>query len=164
MRGLSFAERAWPGDAVWRDGAAVSVTDNTTGRYEWETPQRLFDELNNEFAFELDVCATSENAKCLHFFTKEQDGLSQRWTGTCWMNPPYGRSIGAWLKKASESPATVVCLVPSRTDNWWWHRYVMLADEIRFIRGRLRFVGAGDGAKYPSALVIFRSRAQEIGR
>lgn len=134
----------------------MSFTDNTTGKYEWETPQRLFDELDREFSFSLDVCATKENTKCRQFFTKKENGLAQEWTGVCWMNPPYGRDIGMWLKKASESRAIVVCLVPSRTDNWWWHQYVMTADEIRFIRGRLRFGGAGDGAKFPSAIVIFR--------
>jgi site-specific DNA-methyltransferase (adenine-specific) len=133
------------------------VTDNTTGNYEWGTPQRLFDELHREFNFTLDVCASKELAKCPRYFTQEQNGLIQDWTGeTCWMNPPYGQSIGLWLQKAVESCVTVVCLVPSRTDNWWWHRWVMTADEIRFLRGRLRFAGAGDGAKYASALVIYR--------
>lgn len=135
----------------------MSFTDNTTGRYEWGTPQRFFDELNAEFHFTLDVCASPELAKCQRHFTIKQDGLTQDWTGeTCWMNPPYGRAIGMWLKKAAESRATVVCLVPSRTDARWWHQSVMTASEIRFVRGRLRFAGAGDGAKFPSAVVIFR--------
>lgn len=132
-------------------------TDNTTGRYEWGTPQRFFAELDREFGFTLDVCATEGNAKCKTFFTKEQDGLIQEWTGTIWMNPPYGRNIGLWLKKAAESRATVVCLVPSRTDSRWWHQYAMTASEIRYVCGRLRFVGAPDGAKFPSAIVIFRN-------
>lgn len=136
----------------------MSFTDNTNGISEWGTPPRFFAELDREFGFTLDVCATKDNAKCQKFFTKEQDGLAQEWTGTCWMNPPYGRTIGQWLRKAAESRATVVCLVPSRTDNFWWHQWVMMADEIRFVRGRLRFVGAGDGAKFPSAIVIFRGR------
>ena len=77
------------------------------------------------------------------------------------MNPPYGTGIGTWLKKAAESRATVVCLVPSRTDNYWWHQWVMMADELRFVRGRLRFVGAEDGSKFPSAIVIFRNNKLE---
>jgi phage N-6-adenine-methyltransferase len=101
----------------------------------WATPQDLFDRLNSEFNFTLDVCATSENAKCARFFSPEEDGLSQQWTGVCWMNPPYGRSIGQWLKKAYESVAleqkqhaicdTVVCLLPARTDTAWWQDYAM---------------------------------------
>lgn len=125
---------------------------------EWETPQSLFDELNAEFAFSLDVCATPENAKCPAFFTRGQDGLSQPWTGVCWMNPPYGREITAWMRKASESAAagaTVVCLVPARTDTAWWHDYATRG-EVRFIRGRLRFSNATASAPFPSAIVIFR--------
>lgn len=71
----------------------------------WETPQGFFDELDREFHFELDVCATSENAKCRRFYTKEQDGLAQPWTGRVWCNPPYGREIGKWVKKAFETAA-----------------------------------------------------------
>ena len=135
----------------------MSFTDNTTGAFEWGTPQRFFDELNREFGFTLDVCASSELAKCPRYFDKESDGLTKDWTGEiCWMNPPYGAAIGMWLKKAATSCATVVCLVPSRTDNKWWHQWVMTASEIRFVKGRLRFQGAGDGAKFPSAIVIFR--------
>jgi site-specific DNA-methyltransferase (adenine-specific) len=135
----------------------MSFTDNTTGKFEWGTPQRFFDELNLEFQFTIDVCASKELAKCSKYYDKEIDGLKQDWTGeTVWMNPPYGAAIGTWLKKAATSHATVVCLVPSRTDNKWWHQWVMTADEIRFVKGRLRFQGAGDGAKFPSAIVIFR--------
>ena len=87
------------------------------------------------------MCLTS-NAKCPNYFTPEQDGLAQDWIGTCWCNPPYGRDIGKWIKKASEANATVVCLVPARTDTAWWHDYAMKADDIRFIRGRLKFGGS----------------------
>lgn len=75
---------------------------------EWATPQDFFDKLNEMFHFELDVCATPENAKCTRYFTKEQDGLKQEWKGTCWMNPPYGRVIGAWIKKAYEASLSLV--------------------------------------------------------
>lgn len=66
---------------------------------EWETPQDLFDKLNEEFHFTLDVCATPENTKCEHYYTSEQDGLSQPWKGVIWCNPPYGKSIGSWVRR-----------------------------------------------------------------
>ena len=128
-------------------------------RQDWETPQFIFDGLDAEFGFEFDVCATANNAKCRAFFSPDEDALSRRWTGVCWMNPPYGRGIERWLRKAFESAragATVVCLIPARTDTVWWHRYVMRG-EIRFLRGRLKFVGAANSAPFPSAIVIFRS-------
>ncbi len=129
----------------------------------WETPQDFFDRLNDEFGFELDVCALPENAKCPRFFTPEDDGLQQEWKGICWMNPPYGRQIGNWVRKAYESAqngATVVCLLPARTDTRWWHEYCMKG-EVRFIRGRLKFGGSKNSAPFPSAIVIFAPRKEE---
>ena len=123
----------------------------------WSTPQDFYNKINLEFDFELDVCALPENAKCPNYFTPEQDGLAQDWTGACWCNRPYGREIGKWVKKASESKAIVVCLVPARTDTAWWHDYAMKADEIRFIRGRLKFGNSKNSAPFPSALLIFRN-------
>ena len=126
---------------------------------EWETPPELFEQLKAQFSFTLDVCATRQNRKCAAHFTPEQDGLRQRWTGTCWMNPPYGRALGAWIRKARKEGvcgATVVCLVPARTDTVWWHSDVMKAREIRLLRGRLTFVGAQAPAPFPSAVVIFK--------
>lgn len=126
----------------------------------WSTPQKFFDNLNEEFLFGTDVCATSENAKCARFFTTQHDGLSQPWEGTCWMNPPYGRTIGRWVQKAfcsAQEGATVVCLLPARTDTAWWHDYVMRG-EIRFLRGRLKFGGQASNAPFPSAVVIFRPK------
>ena len=122
----------------------------------WSTPQDFFEGLDKEFGFTLDVCATDENAKCANYFTKETDGLKQEWSGVCWMNPPYGREIKQWMKKASESRATVVCLVPARTDTAWWHDYANKAEEIRFIRGRLKFGDSKNSAPFPSAVVIFK--------
>ncbi len=125
---------------------------------EWETPQALFATLHAEFCFTLDVCATAGNAKCPSFFPLKDDGLAQPWTGTCWMNPPYGPTIGAWMKKAYESAqqgATVVCLVPSRTDTKWWHEYAQHG-EVRFLSGRLTFGNAQNPAPFPNALVVFR--------
>lgn len=124
----------------------------------WATPQDFFDVLNKEFKFELDVCALPENAKCEKYFTPEQDGLQQEWGwGVCWMNPPYGRTIGGWIKKAYESSlkgATVVCLLPARTDTKYWHDYCMKG-EIRLIKGRLKFGDSKNSAPFPSAVVIF---------
>jgi phage N-6-adenine-methyltransferase len=124
---------------------------------EWETPQDLFDQLNAEFNFTLDVCALGSSAKCDQFFSPEDDGLEQEWTGACWMNPPYGDVIGAWVRKARESAeqgATVVCLVPARVDTgWWWDN--CRDGEVRFLRGRLKFGGGKNSAPFPSAVVIF---------
>ena len=129
---------------------------------DWYTPQDFYDEWDKKYDFTLDVCASKENAKCEKFFTKEQDGLSQKWEGVCWMNPPYGREIIHWMKKAYESSlqgATVVCLVPARTDTKWWHDYAMKGD-ITFIKGRLRFGGAKNSAPFPSAVVVFNGKTE----
>lgn len=126
----------------------------------WSTPQNFFDDLNAEFVFETDVCATPENSKCARFFTEDTNGLNQEWTGVCWMNSPYGRNIKSWVKKAYESSlggTTVVCLLPARTDTSWWHDYA-IKGEIRFIRGRLKFGGQKNSAPFPSAVVIFLGR------
>jgi phage N-6-adenine-methyltransferase len=128
---------------------------------EWETPQKLFDSLNAEFHFTLDVCATAANAKCQHFYSKEENAFRQRWRGVCWMNPPYGRTITPrWVQKAywsSQEGALVVCLLPARTDTIWWHKYVMKG-EIRFLKGRVKFTGGLYSAPFPSAVVIFREK------
>jgi phage N-6-adenine-methyltransferase len=126
---------------------------------EWETPREFFDAVNDVFHFSLDVCATRGNAKCGRYFTKEENGLMRTWSGVCWMNPPYGREIALWVRKANESSladgTVVVCLLPARTDTKWWHGYVLgHAEGIFFIRGRLRFSGKGP-APFPSALVVF---------
>jgi phage N-6-adenine-methyltransferase len=129
----------------------------TSRTCEWATPLDLFSELDREFQFTLDVCATAENAKCARFFTKAEDGLAQDWgRNTCWMNPPYGSVIGQWMRKAMESAAggaTVVCLVPARTDTAWWHDFAARG-QVRFLRGRVRFSGVGP-APFPSAIVVF---------
>ncbi|WP_124728854.1 DNA N-6-adenine-methyltransferase [Staphylospora marina] len=137
----------------------------SSAKCEWETPQDFFDRLNDEFGFEWDVCALPENAKCPRYFTPEQDGLQQEWTGVCWMNPPYGNEILKWVRKAYESSrngATVVCLLPARVDTRWWHDYVMRSAEIRFVRGRLKFGGVDTNAPFPSAVVIFKPGQHEL--
>lgn len=124
----------------------------------WETPQDFFDKLNKEFAFTLDVCALSQNAKCKRFITPEADGLQVGWKGEiCWMNPPYGRYIGRWVAKAAMREArTVVCLLPARTDTKWFHDYIYGKAEIRFIKGRLKFGDSKNSAPFPSMIVIFK--------
>lgn len=125
----------------------------------WSTPQAFFDKYNEQYHFTLDVCATDENAKCEQYYTKEIDGLKQEWFGVCWMNPPYGRDIKHWIRKAYESSiknnATVVCLIPARTDTSWWHDYCMEAKSIEFIRGRLKFGNSKNSAPFPSVVVVF---------
>ena len=131
----------------------------------WPTEQGFFDKMNRRYGpFDLDVCALPSNAKCARYFTPEMDGLQQPWRGRCWCNPPYGKTIGLWLRKAWESSvegATVVCLLPARVDTRWWHDYVApYAAAIDFIKGRLRF---GDGrypAPFPSVVVVFKPALQ----
>jgi phage N-6-adenine-methyltransferase len=128
---------------------------------EWETPQELFDELNREFNFTLDVCATKENAKCHKFYTKDTNGLTSPWMDKNWMNPPYGREIGLWVRKAymhwKGDAQTTVCLLPARTDTKWFHDYIYNKAEIRFIKGRLKFGDSKNSAPFPSMIVIFNS-------
>ena len=132
---------------------------------EWATPDWLFRALDREFGFTLDPCATAQNAKCGKFFTKAEDGLKQCWDiERVFMNPPYGSVIGAWMQKAFESAqdgATVVCLVPARTDTHWWHEFAMRG-EVRLIKGRLKFGDAKSCAPFPSAVVIFRSPLERL--
>lgn len=135
---------------------------------EWETPREFFAQITERFGtLELDVCASKENAKCARFFSPEEDGLSQEWSpARCWMNPPYGRTIGLWMKKAyeeSQKGALVVCLVPARTDTAWWHDYAALG-KVMFIRGRLKFGNAKNSAPFPSAVVVFEPVAKKQER
>jgi site-specific DNA-methyltransferase (adenine-specific) len=129
-------------------------------KHDWETPWSVFREYDAEFHFTLDVCATAENAKCARYFTPELDGLAQDWSDDiCWMNPPYGDDLPAWMAKAylsSLAGATVVCLVPSRTGTHWWHDWVLEKAEVRLRKGRIRFVGAKDQAGFASVAVIYR--------
>lgn len=127
----------------------------------WATPQAFFDRLNAEFNFTLDPCSDGTNAKCQRYFTAEDDGLAQSWANEIvFMNPPYGRVIGDWIRKAYESTenenTTVVALIPSRTDTKYWHDYVMKADEIRFVKSRLYFNDGNGRAPFPSVVVVFR--------
>lgn len=134
----------------------------TSNKHDWGTPPELFKRFDDEFHFTLDVCAIPENAKCPRFFTPADDGLSQSWKGErVWMNPPYGFEIRYWMNKAHREVGNgcklAVCLVPSRTDTEWWHRYAMKG-EIRFLKGRFSFYQNGKPAgrcPFPCAVVIF---------
>lgn len=127
----------------------------------WETPQNFFEELDREFNFTLDPCATPENAKCKKYYTVKEDGLKQDWQGeTVFCNPPYGRAIRNWVKKCyqeSRKPnTTVVMLIPARTDTIYFHEYIYKkAREIRFVKGRLKFGNSKNSAPFPSMVVIF---------
>ena len=141
---------------MMNEGMYSSNTDN------WGTPQWLFDELDKEWHFDVDVCASSENAKCPRYFSKEENGLAQDWSrfNNCWMNPPYGRQIGIWIEKAyneSQKGTNVVCLLPSRTDTKWFHEYC-LKGEIKFLKGRLKFNDGKTPAPFPSMIVVFRGK------
>lgn len=133
----------------------------------WETPQDFFDKCNDEFHFDIDVCATPENAKVKTFFTPQIDGLSQNWGGykTIWCNPPYGKEMPKWIKKAYETwkecNNTIVMLIPSRTDTKAFHEYIYHNAEIRFIKGRLKFGGSNNAAPFASMLVIFRGNNEK---
>ena len=141
------------------------MADLTEARFaaksvEYETPQDLFDGLDAEFGFTCDVASTDANAKCAKHFTLADDGLAQPWEGVCWCNPPYGREMPRWIRKArSEAEtgnATTVLLIPARTNTGWWHDECMNG-EVRFIRGRPRFNGGKHGLPFPLAFVIFRT-------
>jgi phage N-6-adenine-methyltransferase len=129
---------------------------------EWGTPQWLFDQLDEEFHFSLDACATERIAKCVKFFSQQEDALLQRWELSTFCNPPYGISMKRWIRKAYEEAARgnlIVMLLPARTDVEWFHRYCLVPGvEIRFIKGRVDFDGANgrSRAPFPSMIVIFR--------
>ena len=118
----------------------------TSNKDNWETPQELFNKLNRIFSFELDVAADENNHKCDLYFSKEQNGLSQEWKSRNWMNPPYGRDIINWIRKANEEAKKgklTVALLPARTDTKWYHDYCVMWHKV-FLRGRLHFSGGGE--------------------
>ena len=141
---------------------------------EWETPQDLFDKLNTTYHFTLDPCSTHENAKCPKHYTIEENGLKQSWQGEIvFCNPPYGREIGKWVKKAYDEVmlgTKIVMLIPARVDTKWFHQYIYNKEpkiKVEFIKGRLKFINLTlpswreDGnfkaspATFPSMLVYF---------
>lgn len=154
----------------------------SSARDNWETPQSFFDELHAEFAFDLDAAASESNTKCNHFFTIKDNALEQTWYRpgegiyVIWCNPPYGRVVtGKWVKKFEEEAnkgATVVALLPARTDTRWFHQYIWEPlgykgeVQIRWIKGRLKFEldgkpildkhGRPQSAPFPSMVVVWR--------
>lgn len=136
----------------------------TSAIQDWETPQMLFDILNNEFDFDIDLAASKDNTKCKLFYSLEDDAFDHIWKGICWLNPPYGlktRNLKDWIKKAwdetRKEDCTVVMLIPTRTNTNWWHEYCMKASDIRFLRGRPKFNNSNHGLPQPLAIIIFRN-------
>lgn len=128
---------------------------------EWSTPQSFFNKLDWKYRFDLDVCATPENAKCQRYFTKKENGIAQSWEGArVWMNPPYGRDeTKRWVRKAwleREKAKIIVGLVPARTDTAWFHDYIHGRAQEFFIRGRLKFGDSKNSAPFPSLVFVFR--------
>jgi site-specific DNA-methyltransferase (adenine-specific) len=138
-------------------------TSESAKSIEWETPPEIFNPLNDEFHFTLDVCASKSNKKCDRYFSKTEDGLFQSWSGeVCWMNPPFGRPVQLWIRKALEESlggATVVCLIPAKTNTNWWHELVIGRAEVRFVRGRIKFIRYGkqttQALPWPMAILIY---------
>ena len=133
----------------------------------WCTPQDFFDRLDLEFGFVLDVAATNETAKCQRYYTPETDGLAQSWQcdGAVFCNPPYGRQLGKWVRKAwqeAQTGQTIVLLIPARTDTAYFHDFIYGKAEIRFLRGRLHFTdearNAGGRAPFPSMVVVYNGK------
>lgn len=136
----------------------------SSARQDWSTPDYIYAYLDSSYHFELDVCANDHNYKCKPYFTEQENGLKREWTfvPSAFMNPPYGRKVGDWVRKAyseAEKGMIVVCLIAARTDTSWWHDCCMYATEIWLIRGRVHFTKPGvtktAPATFPSAIVIF---------
>ncbi len=135
-----------------------------SAKQDWNTPKDLFNKLNNEFNFEWDLAASHNNALCKKYYTKEDDGLKQTWSGICWLNPPYGDKSSKmvdWIKKAyndsnNNDNLTVVMLIPARTNTKWFHNYCMKSSEIKFICGRPKFGDAKFGLPQPLLLTVFK--------
>lgn len=143
----------------------------TSDCMEWATPQDFFNRLDHVYEFQLDASASAKNAKCARFFSKKDDGLSQDWYPfrRVWLNPPYGRGIEHWMRKAWEESlkgCLVVCLVPARTDTKWWQSWVTDKAQVTFVPGRLKYVNTRQNkvgsAPFPSALVIYGSFPAEV--
>lgn len=125
----------------------------SSATHHWLTPQALYEALDGEFRFNLDPCPPD-------FAT---DGLLLDWTGRrVFCNPPYGPSIPRWISKGP-SAQLAVFLLPARTDTRWFHELCLPhAQEIRFLKGRLRFSEGAGSAPFPSMLAIFEQRAPLI--
>ena len=134
----------------------------SSAKQDWSTPRPLFDALHREFQFTIDVCAHADNACLPRYWTEQDNCLIQSWAGErCYMNPPFGQEIPRFVHKAFDEAYSdaeiVVALLPARVDTAWWHKYVMRAAEVRFIKGRVTYGKgeAGHNAPFPSAVVVF---------
>jgi site-specific DNA-methyltransferase (adenine-specific) len=155
-------------DSTRNPAVEGAARHRNNGRYngkgrDWATPPEVFGPLNDEFRFTLDPCATAESAKCARYFTEADNGLTQDWgRERVFLNPPYGREIYAWTRKAREAAergALVVGLLPASTDLAWWHEDVDGRAEVRYLRGRVRFLTGGPyraSGFFPSVVVIWR--------
>lgn len=161
--------RLWPSISKARSFAAGApkmagfAKKFESAKQDWTTPDALFEPINAEFKFTLDAAADATNARADNFFCADDDGLRQDWGNhTVWLNPPYGDRAGKlsdWVKKASEASklgATVVMLIPARTNTNWFHDLCLKYGNVRFIKGRPRFGGADHGLPQPLCLVVFR--------
>lgn len=139
-------------------------------KQDWATPDHVFEHFDNQYCFGLDAAARRDNAKCELFIPPEEDALSFSWkerfpdVHAAWLNPPYGRGVGKWMEHCyhqARDGMLVVALVMARTDTRWWHDWVMKAQVIHLIKGRLKFIGsdgvAGNSAPAPSAAIVWYS-------
>lgn len=142
----------------------------TSNKEDWETPQDLFEKLNEEFHFTLDAAANEKNAKCAIYYTEKEDALKQNWNNEIiWCNPPYGKKIKSFVEKAFYTwlqypKTTVVMLLPARTDTKWFHDYVYKRAEIRFLKGRLHFSNSKNAAPFPSMVAIWEHKEMQAQR
>lgn len=144
----------------------------TSNKEDWETPGIFFNNLNEKYHFNWDLAASDDNAKCNNYLTRDDNSLEQNWgglDGNLFLNPPYGRELKLWVKKAAETHLKngqyLVLLIPARTDTSYWHDFIFGKAQINFLRGRLKFELNGeskDAAPFPSALVIYGEADNEI--
>jgi len=156
------------------EGFYKTDTFKTSNDDTWTTPRDYYNKVNVEFNFTLDAAALESSTLVLdnwygpdHPDESRRDAFTRDWAkdsaGAIWLNPPYGRTIKDWVRKANavaNGGGTVVCLLPARTDTSWWHDYC-IHHEIRFIRGRLKFGNQKNSAPFPSALVIMKAKPHQ---
>lgn len=140
----------------------VGQNDFKSNSVEYSTPLDIFEPLRDEFDIKFDICASKENNKCPLYYTKENNCLTREWSeirGSIWMNPPWGREMQKFVKKAyeeSQKGKTIVCLLPVRTNTKWWHETIIdTGMEVRFLRGEIKFNDLPRGLWLPCAIVIF---------
>jgi site-specific DNA-methyltransferase (adenine-specific) len=151
----------------------VSKTLFSSETSDWQTPIELYKQLDKEFHFDLDPCTTKDNPLGSPFYfslESGRNGLHENWVGSVFVNPPYNKEITKWIEKAyfeftfNSGVKSVVFLLPARTDTKWFHKYIYdrihndfyTNVEVRFLKGRLTFVGAKNPAPFPSMVVIFK--------